>query len=421
MSRAREVVITGLGVVSPIGIGREAFWSALEAGQSGVDYLPEFVGTGLPFRFGARLKDFDAKQYVQPRKTIKVMCGEIQAAYAAASLAMQDAGLEKGAIDPDRLGVVLGSEMLFGEIDEVAPVYRRCAENGQFEFANWGGFVFKDLYPLWMLKYLPNMAACHISIAHDARGPNNSIVQGGASSLLAIGEAMMAIERGLADAMIVGGSGSRVSFNALPFRGWDQLSKWPGDPAGASRPFDARRSGIVPGEGSGSMVLELRQQAERRGAKILARVAGFASRFEPARTGQPRTGSAIRQSIAASLASAKMTAADVGHVNANADGSLDADRIESQAIRETLDDVPVTAPKSYFGDLGAGSGSVEILASVLAIVHGRVPRTLNYDTPDPACPVNVIHCEPLSGLQPVAVVLNQSATGQAAAIVLDAS
>jgi len=418
MPAPHDVVITGLGLVTPLGIGRDAFWAALEAGQSGIEPLPEFAGTDLPFRFGARLKGFDAKQYVQPRKTIKVMCGEIQSGYSAAMLAMQDAGLEKGAIEPDRLGVVLGSEMLFGEIEEVSDVYRRCAENGQFDFNRWGGFVFKDLYPLWMLKYLPNMAACHISIAHDARGPNNSIVQGEASSLLAIGEAMMVIQRGQADAMIAGGSGASVSFNSLPFRGWEQLSKWQGEPAGASRPFDARRSGIVPGEGSGAFVLESREHAERRGAKVLARLAGFASRMEPLKSGRPAQGTAIRQSIQAALASAKMTTSDIGHVNAHGDSSVEHDRLEAQAIRATLGDTPVTALKSYFGDLGSGSGAVEMAASVLALVHGRVPPTLNYDTPDPACPINVVHGGPLTGAKPTALVLNQSSTGQAAAVVI---
>ncbi|MCI0360007.1 MAG: beta-ketoacyl-[acyl-carrier-protein] synthase family protein [Planctomycetaceae bacterium] len=419
MLSPNDVVITGLGLVTPLGIGREAFWAAIEAGQSGIDILPEFAGTELPFRFGARIKGFDAKQYVQPRKTIKVMCGEIQAGYSAAVLAMHDAGLEKGTVEPDRLGVVLGSEMLFGEVEEVAGVYRRCADNGQFKFSNWGGFVFKDLYPLWMLKYLPNMAACHISIAHDARGPNNSIVQGGASSLLAIGEAMMVLARGHADAMIAGGSGANVSFNSLPFRGWEQLSKWHGEPAGACRPFDAQRSGIVPGEGSAALVLETRQHAVGRGAKILACLAGFASRFEPLRNGQPAQGVAIGQSIEAALAAAGMTPADIGHVNAHGDSSIEQDRIEAQAIRRTLGDVPVTALKSYFGDLGSGSGAVELAASVLALASGRVPPTLNYETPDPDCPINVIHGGPLIA-KSTALALNQSTTGQAAALVLTA-
>src|SRR5688572_13985936 len=245
MPSPRDVVITGLGVVSPLGIGREALWAALDSGQSGVDWLPEYQGSELPFRMGARVKGFDARQFVQPRKTIKVMCAEIQYAYAAAMLAMDDAGLAKGAVEPDRLGVVLGSEMLFGELDEVQDVFRNCAEGGRFVYDRWGVQAFKDQYPLWMLKYLPNMAACHISIVHDARGPNNSIVQGGASSLLAVIEATTVIERGLADAMLAGGSGSLVQSSCLPFRGWDHLSNWQGAPAEAARPFDARRAGLV--------------------------------------------------------------------------------------------------------------------------------------------------------------------------------
>src|SRR5206468_6610067 len=200
--------------------------------------------------------------------------------------------------EPERLGVVLGSEMLYGDVDELAEVYRHCAASGEFREELWGDFAFKDLFPLWMLKYLPNMAACHISIAQDARGPNNSIVEGGASSLLAIAEAAAAIERGHADAMLAGGSGSIASFSCMPFRGWKHLSKWNGEPAGASRPFEARRSGIVLGEGAGMLLLEAREHAERRGAKILARIAGYATRFEP--PGNPwaeRSGRAIRQSI----------------------------------------------------------------------------------------------------------------------------
>src|SRR5688572_17060029 len=202
MPQAREVVITGLGVVCPLGVGQEAYWSALTAGQSGVGWLSETRDSDSPFRFASRIKDFDAKLFVQPRKTIKVMCLEIQAAYAAAALAMQHSRLAKGDIDPDRLGVILGSEMLYGDMDELEEVYRHCSPDGKFHDELWATYAFKDLFPLWMLKYLPNMAACHISIAHDARGPNNSIVEGGASSLLAIGEAAGVIERGHADAML---------------------------------------------------------------------------------------------------------------------------------------------------------------------------------------------------------------------------
>jgi 3-oxoacyl-[acyl-carrier-protein] synthase II len=419
MPQPREVVISGLGVVCPIGIGVEAYWSSLTSGRSGVDWLEEMRGVDSPFRFAARVKDFDAKQYVQPRKTIKVMCHEIQTAFAAAGMAMSEGKLEKEAIDPERLGVVLGSEMLYGELDEMSDVIGHCQANGKFDMSQWGDHAFKDLFPLWMLKYLPNMAACHISIAHDARGPNNSIVEGGASSLLAVAEAAAAIERGHVDAMLAGGSGSTVSFGCLPFRGWEQLTKWDGEPAGASRPFEARRSGLIPGEGSGMLLLEAREHAEKRGAPILARLAGYARGYEP--PGDPwkkRTGQAIRNSIEAALKAARITSADVGHVNAHGDSSIENDRMEAQAIRATLGDVPVVALKSYFGDLGAGSGLVELIGSVLALVHGHLPATLNYEQPDPNCPVNVVR-EPGTPVgKPVALALNQSNTGQAAAVVI---
>ena len=302
MPSPHDVVITGLGLVTPIGIGREAFWAALEAGQSGIDCLPEFAGTDLPFRFGAGSKGFDAKQYVQPRKTIKVMCGEIQAGYSAATLAMQDAGLAKGAVEPDRLGVVLGSEMLFGEIEEVAGVYRRCAENGEFKFSHWGGFVFKDLYPLWMLKYLPNMAACHISIAHDARGPNNSIVQGGASSLLGDrrGDDGPRPRPGRRDDRRRQRRQRLVQFAAVSRLGSAfQVARRTGR---RSRPFDKGRSGIVPGEGSAAFVLETREPCRGRAAQN----PGPPGRLcQPLRAGAstagPVQGTAIRQSIEAAL------------------------------------------------------------------------------------------------------------------------
>jgi 3-oxoacyl-[acyl-carrier-protein] synthase II len=420
MPQQRDVVITGLGVVCPLGVGCEALWKGLETGINCIDWLPELPPrSNLPFRFAARIKDFDAKQFVQPRKTIKVMCEEIQTAYAAAAIAMEQAGLAKGAIDPERLGVVLGSEMLYGELEELLDLYRYCAPDGQFQPQRWPQTAFKDLFPLWMLKYLPNMAACHISIAHDARGPNNSIVEGGVSSLLALIEAAHAIQRGHADVMLAGGSGSLSTFSCIPFRGWNHLSKWQGDPASASRPFDRRRAGVVPGEGSGVLLLEARDHAERRGAAILARLAGFARRFEPpANPWASRRGQAVRQSIQAALADAGLAASDVGHVNAHGDSSIDNDRLEAQAIRDMLGDAPVTAPKSCFGDLGAGSGAVELVASVLALMRGTVPPTQNYEHPDPDCPVNVVHGQSQSIGKPVALALNQSSTGQAAAVVI---
>jgi 3-oxoacyl-[acyl-carrier-protein] synthase II len=219
--------------------------------------------------------------------------------------------------------------------------------------------------------------------------------------------------------MLAGGSGSCASFSCLPFRGWDHLSQWQGDPAGASRPFDAQRSGVVLGEGAGVMLLEAREHAERRGANILARVAGYASRFEsPGAPWKERTGRAIGQSIAAALQAAGLAPADLDHVNAHGDSSIRQDQQEARAIHTTLGDVPVTALKSYFGDLSAGSGAVELIGSVLALMHGQTPPTLNYQQPDPACPINVIRDEMRPTTKPAVLALNQSITGQAAAVAI---
>lgn len=417
----REVVITGVGMVSPIGIGRDAFWAALETGQSGIREVAEMAGAkDVPYRFAGMFPEFDAKQYVQPRKTIKVMCREIQAAYAAASIAMQDAGLSKEQLEPQRLGVVLGSEILYGEIDELIDTYRSSIRDGVFHAGDWTPNAMKNLFPLWMLKYLPNMAACHIGIVNDARGPNNSIVQGGTSSLLAVQEAASVIQRGHADVMITGGSGARIAFSGAPFRGWTQLSRGEGPAGQLLKPFDRRRDGGLVGEGAGIMIIEALEHAEKRGAKILARIAGWSNRYEPPLHDRVVTGSGIRASIKAALQSAGLQPGDIGHVNANAGGLIVDDRIEAQAIHAELGEVPVTAPKSFFGDLGAGSGAVEMLASVIGLSTGQVPRTLNYEMPDPECPVNVVRDGSQAVGKKTALILSQSETGGAAAVVLAA-
>lgn len=418
MHEPREVVLTGLGVVSPIGIGSDQFWTSLISGQSGIGELPEFAGTDLPYRYGSCVKNFDGKDYVQPRKTLKVMSREIQQAYGAAVIAIQEANLPKGSVPPERIGVVLGSQLLDADLDDMREVYKHCQQDGEFHEELWGEHAMKDLFPLWMLKYLPNMAACHIGIANDARGPNNTIVLGGVSSLAAIIEAALVIQRGHADVMLAGGSGSLTTISRLPFRGWDHVSKWKGEPSQAVRPFDAQRSGVVFGEGSCVFVLETREHAERRGANILARIRGFASRFEPSKGCEPRTGLGVKNSIEGALQAAGMKPEDIGHVNANGLGSVTEDRVEAQGIQAALGSVPVTAPKSFFGDLGGGSGAVEMAASVLAINKGLVPPTLNYETPDPECPVQVVRGEPMPVEKRTAMVLSQADTGQAVAVLL---
>ncbi len=413
----REVVITGIGIVSPIGIGRAAFQDSIQAGRSGVSPIEALLDTRLPVKFGSQLSNFDPKLYIKPRKSLKVMCREIQTGYAAGTLAIEDARIIADQIDSDRFGVVYGSEMFYGELSEYTEIYRSCIVNGEFRFPTWGDRFRSDMFPLWMLKYLPNMVACHVGIAHDARGPNNTIVLGEVSSLLAFTECAYSIARGVADVMIAGGTGSRLNLTACLNRGDSNLSHHEDAPEKASRPFDADRDGMVNGEGASAVILESRAHAEARGATILAHMVGAGQSCEPRLDGRPASGDALRRSIIRALAEADMSPADIGHYNANGLSTIEDDRIEAEVVRECLGNVPVTAIKSYFGNLGAGGGMCELAASVLALVHGEIPRTLNYERPDPKCPIQVVQeAQPTN--RPAAMIANQSGTGQAAAVIL---
>ena len=417
MDPSRQVVITGLGVVSPLGIGRETFWESLRASKNGVVKIPTYADSEMPVDFGAPLQDFDPKQYVKPRKALKVMCREIQTAFSAAAMATDDAKLDDADTPPERKGAVFGSQMLYGDVFEYADLFRECIEDGEFTCDKFGPSFPNRMYPLWMLKNLPNMAACHIAIAQEAKGPNNTILLGEASSLLAVDEAASAIRRNAADVMIVGGTGTRLELTGWIYRGAWNMSRRNDNPSAACRPFDRDRDGIVNGEGAGSLILESREHAERRGAPILASLYGAGNSFAP--HGQDLS-AAVQRSIQAALRSAGVEASDIGHVNAHGISTVLGDRAEAQAIRETLGDVPVTALKSQFGHLGAGSGAVELIGTVLALQNSFVPPTLNYENPDPRCPVNVIHGQPLTDAKPFALKLSQSQTGQTVAMVVGA-
>jgi 3-oxoacyl-[acyl-carrier-protein] synthase II len=317
MSAAREVVITGLGVVSPIGIGCGPFWDALERGTSGIRLVDLFDASSLSVRFGGQIPDFDPKLYVRPRKSLKVMSREIQLGFAAADLAVNDAGIATGGIEPERFGVVFGNDMIYADLEDLEGTYRRSRRDGQFDFGLWSEAIQEELHPLWLLKHLPNMTASHIAIALDARGPNNTIVLGDVSSLLALAEAASVIQRGWADVMLTGGTGCRLHPTALVARGDALLSHRAGDFRRACRPFDRDRDGMVNGEGAAAIVLESREHAERRGAKIRGRILGTAARCEPKARREGVTGASLRQAIRAALAAARIEPGDVGHVNAH--------------------------------------------------------------------------------------------------------
>jgi 3-oxoacyl-[acyl-carrier-protein] synthase II len=418
LPRNLDVCITGIGVVTPVGIGREAYFRGMLGGSSGIRQITRFDARHLPAPFGGEIRDFDAKQYVRPRKSLKVMNREIQMAFAAADLAWQDAGLGQGSVDPDRLGVVFGADMMYCELEDVAAAFGACMSQGRFDFTLWGERAFAELHPLWLLKYLPNMAACHIGIALDARGPCNTITLGDVSGLLAVVEAALVIARGGADMMVVGGTDNRLHPTRLVSWGDNGLlSRRRDEPARACRPFDARRDGMVNSEGAGALVLESRRHAEMRHAGILARLIGYGSRY--ASDGAFWGGVSVRRSICDALQRARLERWQLGYVSAQGLSTVAGDRMEARAIHETLGAVPVTAPKGALGNLGAAAGAVELALSTLALSHGQVPATLNYEYPDPACPLNIIRGKAASGLNPIAMVVQYATTGQAVSVVID--
>jgi 3-oxoacyl-[acyl-carrier-protein] synthase II len=341
-------------------------------------------------------------------------------AVAAAQLALVDAGITENPLDPEQSGVVLGSDYMLTMPEDYEAGMKKCAPSGDFEFTRWGNEGLDQMTPLWMLKYLPNMPASHIAIYNDLRGPNNSLTMREAASNLAIGEAFRTIQRGHASAMVAGATGTRIlPMQAIHALQTEQMAAENCDPTKASRPFDKNRTGMVAGEGAGMVVLEELESAKTRGATILAEVVGFGSSNVADENLVGKCDVALAQAMRAALRDAKLEPASVGHINAHGLATTDLDAAEARAIREVFGDsatkIPVVALKSYFGNLGAGSGAVELISSVLALRENRLPRTLNYETADPACNLVVTRDEKTPAGRSF---LNLSVTPQGQAAVL---
>ncbi|MBI1248661.1 beta-ketoacyl-[acyl-carrier-protein] synthase family protein [bacterium] len=413
-----EVVITGTGVVTPIGIGNEAVWESLMQGKSGIAPLSEFPMPDYPVSFGGELKGFEGKKYVQPRKALKVMCREIQTGFAAAALAMESAGLKPGSITPERLGVVFGSEMMYSDFEDLRAAYDQCIEEGWYQHDRWGPSAMSETNPLWMLKYLPNMPACHVGIYFDGRGHNNTICLEEASAINAMAEAISHLQRGAMDCMITGACGTRLNLNVLLYRGDSLLSHRNEAPEKASRPFEKNRDGMVNSEGAAALILEPREKAEARGATILGRVLGTSSTFGRVSDQAPVSVSAVERCIQNILADAGITKNDLACVFAHGSSNVADDALEAEAIKSALLGLPVVALKSYYGHTGAGCGALDTAIAVLSLGHGKVPATLNYETPDPACDIPVIHGQPLDIDKSAILVISYTRRGQCSGIVV---
>ncbi len=418
MVGVNDIVITGIGCVSAVGIGREAMWQSLQAGRCGIRNLATASDEWQTTFYGAAVDDFDAKEFVRPRKALKVMSREVQLAYSAAQLAWQDAQLGDFTPDPDRLGVVYGSEMIPGDHMDLVGSVRACSDGGQMDFSAWGQQFSKHIFPLWMLRNLPNMPACHVGIAVDARGPNNTIAQEEVSSLLAIYEAMGVIERGAADLMLVGAVGSRITPTRLMYRAKGLYDEHPLDSQRERcLPFDARRRGIVPAEGAGTLLLERRSHAVRRGAKIYGVVSAAASRCGIPSSLYGGSAKAIADAATASLRQAELSPDDLSHISAQGYSEQHLDQAEATAIGSFAAHTPVTAYSSYFGTAGAACGMLELIGSLLAGQSGQVLPTLGFRQPDPQCPVSV--CQQVQAANsPNFLKLSFTPRGHAAAVVV---
>jgi len=421
----RRIVITGMGVVSPVGIGLEDYWAGLSSGHSGIRKIQQFDATGFKTEIAGEVPDFDPKPFLKQRKALKVMARDIQLAVAAAALATRDAGLPESVPEPLRFGVSIGAGFMSSELDELGvAVVSASDENGKFDMKRFGTEGMARLFPLWLLKYLPNMLACHISIVHNAQGPSNTITTASAAASQAIGEGCYVIERGAADMMIAGGAGSKINpISLVRYTLLDILSTRNDEPQKAVRPFDADRDGIVLGEGAGLVLLEEMEHAKARGAKIYAEVAGYASSCDAATMRElPVENTARADAMAAAVRRAGLEPEDIDLICSHGTGSVKNDRAEVAAIKAAFGDhaakVPVTSFKPMLGYLGAGTGGVETIGCVLAMKNSLIPPLLNCDKPDEGFDLDFVRDGPRKAEVKTVLLNTSSLAGQNASLVL---
>ncbi|HZT79434.1 MAG TPA: beta-ketoacyl-[acyl-carrier-protein] synthase family protein [Gemmataceae bacterium] len=426
----RRAVLTGIGALSALGLDNTSFREGLRSGRSGVRPIRLFDVSGLPVRIGAEVPDFDAKKFLKAReqkKALIMMARTIQLAVAAAQLAVDDSRLDPQQIDPTRFGTEFGAGLIASELDEIAEaslVSANC-QPGAVDLQKWGAQGIDTIPPKWMLKYLPNMLACHVSIFHNAQGPNNTITENDVAGLLALGEAYRILARDQADIFLVGGAESRINPLSMVRQClFDALSRRNEEPEKACRPFDRRRDGFVLGEGGGVLILEELEHAKRRGARIYGEVVGFGASFDPPdpKYGPDgRSGAGLARAIRAALKEAGIGPEEIDHVNAHGLSAVASDAWEARGLQEVFgnlpEPVPVFAAKSYFGNVGAGGSTLELAASLYALEQGVVPRTLNYEQPDPACPVAVT-TEPRPVRRPYVLKVSFTQMGQCGALVV---
>lgn len=388
----RRVAITGLGLMTPCGQGWQPYWKAVVEGRSHINYLSSFSLADYPHKLVGEIRDFNPGEYIKQRKSMKVMSREIQLAVVASHLALQDSAIKLEETDRTRFGISLGTGVINNDLDEIgAGIRSGLDESGEFRMTKFGQSGIRSLFPLWFLKYLPNMPACHISMTHGLQGPNNTITTSSTAGVQAIGEAYKVIQRGDADIMIAGSTDSKINAMGISrFQLLGLLSKHEENPEKAYCPFDKKHDGIVLGEGAGLVVLEDWEHAKKRGAKIYAELTGYgcASDFHHDQSSrediQGKRGAMVR-----ALADAQLNPNEVDLLMANGSGVPQDDRMEAHAVESvfenSLRDLKVTGVKPITGHLVYGSGGVELGAAALSLYEGVVPKLANLENPAADC------------------------------------
>jgi 3-oxoacyl-[acyl-carrier-protein] synthase II len=400
MSKSSDVVLTGLGPVTAIGTGVDEYWQSLLAGRSGVGCLDRrdddnprpaadwLTSSTAGSWLGAPIIGFDAVQFVRPRKALKVMGRELQTAFAASTLAMDQAcvsnALQQGSLATDRIATIFGSQMFYGPESELREaVMNSRDEAGICQLPRFGSAAIRDIMPLWMLKYLPNMPACHVGIAIGATGANNTIVSGDVSATSALIESIGVLRRGIADVVICGGTGTLIDGTNMVYRG-DLPVPSVADPIErSSRPHTVESIGVVGGEAAASLVLESAENAGRRGAQPIAVVSGVASRFAPPDHGARGSATAISRAIQGALSNAGLSAAEIGMVVSHGTGDPSRDAAERAALQGELPAVPLVMPIALVGYCGAAAGAINLVTAALALAHRMIPPSFLHGTPAP--------------------------------------
>ncbi|HMQ11720.1 MAG TPA: beta-ketoacyl-ACP synthase II [Oligoflexia bacterium] len=378
----KRVVVTGLGLVTPLGLNVEENLSAIQSGKSGIGKITRFDCEEYTTKIAAEVKGYDPKESIDP-KSIKQMDLFIQYALTAALMAHKDSGLEINDANAQRVGVMVGAGL--GGIGTIEETHEVILEKGP-----------RRISPFFIPKIIANLAPGQISIALGAKGPNSCTVTACTTGTHNIGDAAKIIERGDADVMIAGGTESTISPLAVGgFGAMRALSKRNDEPELASRPFDLDRDGFVMGEGAGIVVLESLEHAQKRGAKIYAELAGYGMSADAYHMTAPSpNGEGAIRCMQAALTDAQMNIEDLNYINAHGTSTQLNDAGETAAIKTLFKDhakhLKVSSTKSMTGHLLGAAGGVEAVYSVLSIHHQFVPPTINYTTPDPACDLDYV-------------------------------